>query len=233
MADDLSDAFREIRELKRAVQRLQAARPLENASVTNGRLRFIGGVLRLDSGALLELVGQWRFFGNGAITGDVVAEGKWTQNGPWEFNGDGDLAGDVMLTGNFDMTGVFKSGNVRIQGGKIYVGLGGSQIIIDGATGKITAGSMAIDPADGGIITFPGGAVVRAGSSGGVAVEHGSYAAVVTSAGASVGRSGRSISVTEAGFRMDGIPNGSPGNGTPAGVVYLDGTGYLRRSSGA
>lgn len=227
MLRDLADAWGWIGRIIRRIERLESGSWLENSSITNGRLRLIGGLLRLDSGALLELIGQWRFFGNGAITGDVVAEGKWTQNGPWEYNGDGDIYGDV------DLVGILKSGNVRIEDGKIYVGAGGTQIVIDGVTGKLTAGNLTIDPANGGVVSFPGGAVVKAGSGGGIAVQQGSYAAVVTSSGASVGRSGNSISVTDSGFRMDGLPTGSPGNGTPAGNVYVDGTGYLRRSSGS
>lgn len=139
MVDDISRKLGDaLKKMQRQITRLQSARWLENASVRSGRLRFIGGILRLDSGALLELIGQWRFFGNGAITGDVVAEGRWTQNGSWEFNGPGEIAGDVALTGDFDLTGVFKSGNVRIEDGKIYVGAAGGEIVIDGATGAIT-----------------------------------------------------------------------------------------------
>lgn len=161
MAVDLNEAWGWIQKLIRRVSRLESGAMLENSSITNGRMRFIGGLLRLDSGALLELVGQWRFFGNGAITGDVFSEGKWTQVGDYDFTGDGDLAGDVTMSGNFDLTGKFTSENVRIEDGKIYVGAGGNLIVIDGATGKIIAGSMTIDPSiSGGAMTFENGAQV-------------------------------------------------------------------------
>lgn len=174
MVDDVTRKLvTAITKLQHDVKRLLSSRPLENSSVRNGMLRFIGGVLRLDSGALLELVGQWRFFGNGAITGDVYSEGKWTQVGDYDFTGDGDLAGDVTMSGNFDLTGIFKSGNIRIQDGKIYVGEGASQIVIDGTTGKITVGGMTIDPADGGKVTFPGGAQLRADVGNGVQMQMG------------------------------------------------------------
>lgn len=173
MAFDLNEAWGWIQKLIRRVSRLESGAMLENSSITNGRMRFIGGLLRLDSGALLELVGQWRFFGNGAITGDVYSEGKWTQVGDYDFTGDGDLAGNVTMSGNFDLTGIFKSGNIRIQDGKIYVGEGASQIVIDGTTGKITVGGMTIDPADGGKVTFPGGAQVRADVGNGVQMQMG------------------------------------------------------------
>lgn len=153
---DLNDAWGWIQKLISRVSRLESGAMLENSSITNGRMRFIGGLLRLDSGALLELIGQWRFFGNGAITGDVYSEGKWTQVGDYDFTGDGDLAGDVAMSGNFDLTGLFKSGNVRIEDGKIYVGAGSNLIVIDGATGTITVGSMKLDPSNhDGMITMP------------------------------------------------------------------------------
>lgn len=235
MVDDVTRKLvTAITKLQHDVKRLLSSRPLENSSVRNGMLRFIGGVLRLDSGALLELVGQWRFFGNGAITGDVYSEGKWTQVGDYDFTGNGDLAGDVTMSGNFDLTGKFTSLNVRIEGGKIYVGAGASLIVIDGATGKILAGNMAIDPADGGSVSFPGGAVVRGAPGGGAEVRQGSYAAVVTSSGASLGKVGLAVAVTDAnGISFAGVPSGSPGPQYPAGVYYANGLGQLRKASGS
>lgn len=221
-----------IKNLQHDVKRLLSGRPLENSSVRNGMLRFIGGVLRLDSGALLDLVGQWRFRGNGAITGDVVAEGKWTQNGDWEFNGDGDLAGDVTLSGIFTLIGKFLSGGIRIEGGKIYVGAGATQVVIDGATAKITAGGMEIDPADGGKVAFPGGAMVKAGPSGGISVAAGSYQAVITSVGASVGKSGLNLSVTDGvGFQFVGLSTitQSASGGLPVNSMYVSPTNQPRR----
>lgn len=140
MVDDITRKLEvSLKNLQRIVARLLSGRFLENSAIRSGRMRFIGGVLRLDSGALLELIGQWRFFGNGAITGDVVAEGKWTQNGPWEFNGPGDIAGDVDLAGDMSVTG-----NV---------------IILPG--GKIQVGNIVIDPTiSGGAVAFQNGAQV-------------------------------------------------------------------------
>lgn len=250
-----------IKNLQHDVRRLLSGRWLENASVRGGRLRFIGGILRLDSGALLELIGQWRFFGNGAITGDVYSEGKWTQVGPWDFTGDGDLAGNVKLSGIFTLIGKFIAGDIRIEDGKIYVGLGGTQIVIDGttgaittgnvkiqngkitvgtgsvqividgATGKILAGNMTIDPADGGSVAFPGGATVKAGTGGGVSVAAGNYQAVISSAGASVGKSGLNLSVTDAvGFQFVGLQTiSAAASGLPAGSMYVTSLNQPRR----
>jgi hypothetical protein len=214
----------------RRVDRLYSGAMLENSSITNGRMRFIGGLLRIDSGGRIQVIGEWRFFGNGAITGDVVAEGKWTQNGDWEFNGNGDLAGDVALTGNFDLTGKLTAGNVRVEDGKIYVGAGTAQIVIDGATGKILAGDMTIDPSNGGSVQFPGGAVVRAATSGGVRLEQGNYSATVTSAGASIGKTGLAVAITDAvGIQFVGLQSTS-GKGVPDGTLWADSTGRVFRA---
>jgi len=232
MVDDVTRKLSTaIKALQHDVKRLLSARWLENSSVRNGMLRFIGGVLRLDSGALLELLGQWRFFGNGAITGDVYSEGKWTQVGDYDFTGDGDLAGNTRLSGIFTLIGKLIAGNIRIEDGKIYVGAGATQIVIDGATGKILAGDMTIDPTNGGSVTFPGGATVKAGTGGGVAVAAGNYQAVISSAGASVGKSGLNLSVTDAvGFQFVGLPTiTTTASGLPAGSMYITPTNQPRR----
>lgn len=228
---DLNDAWGWIQRLVRRVARLESGAMLENSSITNGRMRFIGGLLRIDSGGQIQVIGEWRFFGTGAITGDVAAEGRWTQNGEWEFNGPGDIAGDVDLTGNFELTGKLTAGNVRIQDGKIYVGVGASQIVIDGATGKILAGGMSIDPANGGEVTFPGGATVRGGSGGGVELVQGAYKATVTSAGASIGKTGLAVAITDAvGIQFVGLPATS-GKGVPAGTLWADVSGRAYRAT--
>ncbi len=230
MALDLHDMWGWLQRLIRRVERLESGAFLENSSITGGRLRFIGGLLRLDSGALLELIGQWRFFGNGAISGDVVAEGKWTQNGPWEFNGPGDIDGDVLLGGDFNLTGKLTAAGIRIEDGIIWVGTSGSLIAIDGTTGQIVAGSMVIDPTGGGSVTFPGGAVVKAGSSGGVAMTQGSYTAVITATGASIGKTGLNVSVTDAvGVQFVGLPT-TTGKGVPAGTLWADTTNRVFRA---
>lgn len=122
MLSNLADAWGWISRLIRRIERIESGALLENSSITGGRLRFIGGVLRLDTGALLDLIGQWRFRGNGAITGDVVAEGTWTQNGPYELNGDGDIYGDVeVLAGGRIRVGQIVL-NPSANGGTIEVG---------------------------------------------------------------------------------------------------------------
>jgi hypothetical protein len=209
---DLNEAWGWIQRLVRRVSRLESGAMLENSSITGGRMRFIGGLLRLDSGALLELIGQWRFFGNGAITGDVYAEGKWTQVGPWDFTGDGDLAGDVIMSGDFDLTGIFKSGNVRIEGGKIYIGAGPVMIVIDGATGKITAGNVTVEQNKvtiGGVdgntvltnsqIQFANGGIVATDASGGISMRAGNSRARVADGVVQLTIGTRSIVINSSG----------------------------------
>lgn len=233
---------------------------LENASVTNGMLRFIGGVLRLDSGALLDIVGKLRG------VGDFLWSGKWKFD-----SGDGEIAGNVKLTGllallgDLDVTadGKITVGGIVIEplgGGRIRVGEAividsatnsirvgssividgaaekidvGDDITIDGASNKISVDQMVIDPASGGQVRFPEGATVRGGSNGGVEVREGEYAAVVTSAGASVGRPGRSVSVTDAGIQVLGAPTGNPGEVYPQGVYYRNAAGFVSVASGS
>lgn len=190
--DDIGDELADLRELQRRVDRIESGTMLENASITRGRLRIIGGLLRIDSGGRLEVIGDWRFVGNGAITGDVVAEGKWTQNGAWEFNGPGDIAGDVAISGDLDLTGdlevlgggQIKVGNVLItpgSGGKVTVGVGSAQVVIDGATGNITAGNLVVDPTKGGgAVTFSNGAQLYSAANGQVELVSGNGSRTIT-----------------------------------------------------
>lgn len=232
MVDDVTRKLEStLKKMQRHMTRILSGRWLENASVRGGRLRFIGGVLRLDSGALLDLIGQWRLRGPGAITGDVFSEGKWTQVGPWDFTGDGDLAGDVDLSGNFNLIGEFKAGNILIKDGKIYVGIGGAQIVIDGATGKITAGNVVIDPsAAGGTIGF--GSVRRIdAASGFLGIYDGSRFIVFNSSGVSInGGGGPTLTVGPAGLQgVPSIPLASAPPGSFVGAVVYDSNNALRR----
>lgn len=144
---DLNDAWGWIQRLIRRVSRLESGAMLENSSITNGRMRFIGGLLLIDSGGKLEVVGEWQLTGTGEITGDVVATGKWTQNGAWDFNGPGDIAGNVNLTGNLSVGGGGRvtvgpivldrlgpaGGRIRSTG-QLILGDGTGVVYVDGST---------------------------------------------------------------------------------------------------
>ena len=232
MARDINEVWGWIKDLIRRVSRLESGAKLENSSITGGRMRFIGGILRLDSGALLDLIGEWRLKGPGAITGDVYSEGKWIQVGDYDFTGDGDLAGIVDLSGIFNLTGKFTSGNVRIEGGKIYVGAGGNLIVIDGTTGKIIAGGMTIDPSlNGGSVKFAGGPEVYASgtqlslySGLGAFIELNGTMAKINGPGA------RWLEVNSTGFKFVNLPTKTAAStGLPAGAMHVDASGNVFR----
>jgi len=195
MVRDLSDPYDARRRQTRDVRRLMASTAIQNTAVDRGALRvkseeglevgtaedptgsqFVYGILRIIGQLIgdgqITWSGPWRFTGNGAITGDVVAEGKWTQNGPWEFNGPGDIAGDVDLTGDLEVlgNGQVKVGNVLItpgSGGRVTVGVGSAQVVLNGDDGTIQAGSMTIDPTEGGgAVVFDNGAQLYSSPSG-------------------------------------------------------------------
>ncbi|MDN3309554.1 M23 family metallopeptidase [Microbacterium oryzae] len=255
MLRDLKDAWGWIQQIVRRIERLESGAQLGNSSITKGRMRFIGGTLRVDSGGRVEIVGylqvegttsitgpvtisgnlnvtgEWRFSGNGAITGDVVAEGKWTQNGAWEFNGPGDIAGDVDVTGDLDLTGNLevlgdgriKVGNVLItpgSGGKVTVGVGAAQVVLDGQTGKVNAGKLTIDPTEGdGAIIFDNGAQVFSHDDGGqIEMFTGGTHVTLTETQVAVSTSSRSLILVEEtdpnieeGIYVVGVPDGAGG----------------------
>jgi len=230
MARDLNENWDWIQRLVRRVSRIESGAMLENSSISNGRMRFIGGRMRIDSGGRIEVIGEWRFTGTGAITGDVVAEGKWTQNGAWEFNGPGDIAGDVDLAGNFDLTGKLTAGNVRIEDGRIYVGAGASQIVIDGTTGNIVAGAMRIDPsASGGAVVFNTGAELRS-EAGLTWLVHGNNGVAVDGNQVIVRYGARQLRIAADGVKITGLPTRT-GTALPSGAVGADADGTLWRAA--
>lgn len=237
MARDLNDLWGWIQQLFRRVARLESGAMLERSSITNGRMRFIGGILRLDSGALLDLIGEWRLKGPGAITGDVYSEGKWTQVGDWEFTGDGDIFGDV------NQIGTLKQGNIRLEDGKIYVGEGASQIVIDGATGKVTAGNVTVEPnkvtiggADGNTvltnsqIQFANGGIVATDASGGISMRVGAVRVRVAAGVVQATIGTRSLTISSTGISAN-LPTApiSSWPGRVAGDVVSNTSGDLFR----
>lgn len=176
------------------------------------RLRAVETTPALTSASATR--GQSRFAGNESI----LVEGSGKVSGWWIVTGTLRVIGTFQMLGNMIVEGIMTlTGEINVAAG-----------------GKITVDGMVFDPANGGSVTFPGGAVVRGGSGGGVEVRHGDYAAVVTSSGASLGRPGYGFSVTDAaGFRADGMSQGSPGTQYPRGVIYKTTTGQLREASGS
>lgn len=190
MADDLTRKLQqELEQLRQDVRRLQRTNPLEAASVTSGRVRFIGGTLRVDSGGRVEIVGSlridgstvvngtfkiegpWSLNGNGEIAGNVAVTGKLTQNGPWELRGNGDITGDVGIDGDLSLgSGRFLAGPLIIDkaggyGARVYstgtLLLDASSNVVAGAPFQAIAGIAAV-----GNITTTGN-IVAGGDVGG------------------------------------------------------------------
>lgn len=174
---DLNDAWGWIQKLVRRVSRLESGAMLENSSISNGRMRFIGGLLRVDSGGSVQIVGTlsidgttavtgtftvsgpWNLTGNGTITGNVTATGTLTQNGPWNLNGTGTIAGNVTQTGSLTVAG----------GGTITAG---AVTITPSGGGRVQAGTVAMDGGGGyGGRVFSTGATLMLDASGSVIVE--------------------------------------------------------------
>lgn len=225
MLRDLKDAWGWIEKFQRMFDRIFAGALLENASVTNGMLRFIGGTLRVDSGGRVEIVGTldidgtttvtgefsiegpWSISGNGAITGSVTVTGPFTVEGPWSLDGNGDITGDVRVTGDITVD----------PGGKIHVG------------------NMELNPSNnGGSVKFSGGPEVYA-AGGQLALYSTSSGAYVTLDGSAAevhGPGTRWIRITSSGIQFVGLPTisratiGNP----PVGTVYADTAGNLYRA---
>ncbi|MGA1826996.1 peptidoglycan DD-metalloendopeptidase family protein [Microbacterium sp.] len=146
---DLSDAFAALRRLAYRVDRLEGGAMLENSSITEGRMRFIGGLLRVDSGGRVEIVGTLQIDGTSTITGQFTVEG------PWSLTGDGEITGTVTISGPVTI-----SGDTAITGAVSVTG----SITVD-AGGTIVVGGMALDPsAAGGSLDFGSSRSINAGS---------------------------------------------------------------------
>lgn len=231
MLRDLSDAWGWLQRIIRRIDRLESGAPLENASITNGRLRIIGGTLRVDSGGSLIVVGTmsidgtttvtgsfkvtgpWTLEGNGTITGNVTTTGELTQIGPWHLNGDGSISGDVDITGNLTLL---------------------AELIVS-SVGRIKVGSMTLDPtSNGGSMKFSGGPEVYAagttlslysGALNGGSIDLGPGLGKLSGGGA------RWVEVTSTGVKIVGLPTktSASAGGLPAGVVHADASGNLFR----
>lgn len=207
----------EFEQLKRELRALQTQSPLENSSVTNGRLRFIGGTLRVDSGGRVEIVGTLDIDGTTEVTG------SFTVSGPWNMTGNGTITGDVTISGDFNVTGGGKiaAGNVTIEPNKITIGTGSTAATIENGEFKLNNGAK--------LATY--------GSSIGMLSPDGSSFATVTDTEAILNSDGRYVRASSAGVRIygagavyiDDIPTGAPAG---AKALLIDpATGRLYRAS--
>lgn len=117
----------------------QTKSPLESASVSNGRVRFIGGLLRLEAGAQMQIVGTLE------VDGTTIVTGTFNINGPWKINGDGEVTGFTRITGPTEINGATTiNGNFWVNG---FTRLQ-NDLILSG-DGRFLAGPITIDR-DGG-----------------------------------------------------------------------------------
>lgn len=182
---DLAALNRWIDDFERKQSRLYAAADLESSSVTNGRLRFIGGLLRVDSGGRVEIVGTLQ------IDGTTTVRGQFNVEGPWNLTGGGTISGDVTITGKVTQVGDMDIDGVLTVNGDGWSITGNGEISGDvQLTGRLSVGDMLIDPDDaGGSVVFPSGAKVTANDgSPGVKIESGTnWAAYVAQNGIRMG----------------------------------------------
>lgn len=242
MAEDLGKKFQaQLDKMRQDIDRLQRTNPLESASVTSGRVRFAGGLLRIDSGGRVEIVGTleidgtttvsgsfdvtgpWELAGDGTITGNVTGTGTLTWNGPWNLAGTGTITGPVSISGILTLL---------------------SDLVISGG-GKITAGNVVIEPnkitvagADGPTILqdsrmdFNNGSSFRADVGSGVRMQAGSTTVSCQAASASMGVFGRTFSINASGYRMTNMPTiglSSAGAGAFVGAMVMSDTGFTFR----
>lgn len=202
-----------------ALEQLLRANPLRNASFGSGGIVvYDGGSIRFTEGGGIVIEGD----GYIIIGGDLTGDGTFRWTGPWMFNSPdgGEINGDVDLSGNFDLTGVFKSGNVRIEDGKIYVGEGASQIVIDGATQSITVNGA--DPIK--LLQENGQAKLKVGNVGEIAGSDAGIQMMIE------GDTVRRIVLTPSGFRFVGVPNAAA-DATPDFWLGMQFDGTIRRYS--
>lgn len=222
-------------ELLRQVRQVAVA-TIQNSAIGRAGIRFYdagkatfeggGGIIIRDSGYIII---------DGDLTGigDFNWEGTFKALGPWQLIGAGTVTAETTeWLGDIDM-----SGEIRLLG---------DIIVLPG--GRIVVGDMVIDPAEGGSVTFPGGATVQADPSGGVrmitgdAVVNAGSVASIRKGSSSVIVGSSSITINPAGsgdidllgtakFSLSTIPEES-GTGLPVGTLRINGSGYLRRSDG-
>ena len=164
MAHDLNDAWGWIQKLVMRVSRLESGAMLENSSITNGRMRFIGGLLRVDSGGRVEIVGT------------LNADGTINFTGPFTSTGATTLDGDVKITKTLDVTAATTLRNtLAVKGqatlendltvkdaGKITVE-GAIPMVLDDAKLKFSSG--------GTLKGYSGGVVLLANETSGAAIQ--------------------------------------------------------------
>lgn len=159
MVDDRSDLTKKLTQLQERVRQLENAIPLENASVTDGRVRFIGGTLRVDSGGRVEIVGTLDVQGTASVSGPLTISGQLDVTGPATISESLHVGGNTTIDGTLDIGAetTLDSSLTVVQGGSVTVD-GDLPVTLESVTnGGVATASM----------TFPGARIVGLRSGGG------------------------------------------------------------------
>lgn len=223
------DPLADLRARLEKLETLLRSRFLERSSVDEGRMTFIKSELLMQGESRLNGEGTFTWTGPATIRGSLKIEGPAKVTGDMDIEGRTRLLSELIVEG-----GKITAGNIRIEDGKIYVGTGSAEIVIDGATGKITAGDMTMDPTvSGGALTFANGAQVFTDANT-VQVFKGNSVVQVADGYAKLQNGGNVVQIDPQGIRMSpgAIPS-APGTGLPVpGVLIQAPDGYVRKSDG-
>lgn len=202
---------------------------LQNSSITQGGLRVASpnGILAQSvagGGPAVRVTGLQIVDGVLRITGTIDGDGDFEWSGSIDQEGATNLRGPVAITG--------QSGTLTVDAETLLRGV--TRMLADLRVendGKITAGSMTIDPsANGGSVKFSGGPEIYADgaqlslySGTGAFIELNGEMAKINGPGA------RWIEVNSAGVRFVALPTGAPAG---AKAVVMDpATGQLYRAT--
>jgi hypothetical protein len=222
---DLTDVTAWIKRIIYRLDRLEGGAMLERSSISNGRMRFIGGLLLIDSGGTLTVIGH------------LNGEGDFVWTGPWAFTGPGEITGNVDVTGSLELldNGSLRVGGVLItplSGGRIEVG-GPGGVVIDGSTGRVTAGNLNLDPTvSGGAVVFANGAQVFTDATT-IQVFKGNSVAQISNDYARIQHGGEVVEISGAGVRISPSALGTYSAataGVPVGTLRITGAGHLERA---
>lgn len=192
---DLREAWAWIQRLVRRVERLESGAFLENSSITDGRMRFIGGLLLIDSGGTVRVIGTQEVIGTERVDGTLIGvEGSVLD---WDGNvilrrtlnvlANSAFAGTLHVAGATTLAAVVTLNDDLILGdGRIIAG----SIVIDknGAYGgRLTADTLLFDTSSAlvtGVLSANGGLVA---STGGVSAVTGNIVAATGNINAPLG----------------------------------------------
>ena len=138
MVDDLSDPWDAIRRLQARIDRMERSNPLESASVTGGRVRFIDGST-LDVEGFIKLLGAMVVQAGGSITVEgeypIVIHNNGSGEALIELGGGGIVGNGSGLT----LTTPGGAANIAVKADKIEINRGGKAFHVT-STGFLMGG---------------------------------------------------------------------------------------------